>query len=106
MYRGVDTRGNVMSYSLWSLLHNVSEYVCNMLEYVGRVWRCSEVCGVWHMRLYSDKMNRRLLQKMDFVIGLRRAEEMCLDQSIVMKKKADREFVEPIEAQREAREMC
>ena len=50
-------------------------------------------------------MNRRLLQKMDFVIGLRRAEEMCLDQSIGMKKKADRGFGEPIEAQREAREM-
>ena len=30
---------------------------------------------------------------------------MCLDQSIGMKKKADRGFGEPIEAQREAREM-
>src|SRR5258708_39555831 len=40
-------------------------------------------------------MNRRLLQKMDFVIGLRRAEEMCLDQSIGMKKR----LIEDLESQ-------
>jgi len=41
------------------------------------------------------QMNRRLLQKMDFVIGLRRAEEMCLDQSIGMKKR----LIEDLESQ-------
>src|SRR5258708_29107077 len=42
------------------------------------------------------QLNRRLLQKMDFVIGLRRAEEMYLDQSIGMKKKR---LIEDLESQ-------
>src|SRR5258708_39747785 len=40
------------------------------------------------------QMNRRLLQKMD-MIGLRRAEEMSLDQSIGMKKR----LIEDLERQ-------
>src|SRR5258708_639384 len=40
MCGGTDTRGDMMSHSLQSLLCNVSEYICNALEYVGRLQRC------------------------------------------------------------------
>ncbi len=40
-------------------------------------------------------MNKSLLQKMDFVIGLRMPEEMCLDQRIGMKKR----LIEDLESQ-------
>ena len=45
---GADAGGDTVLHNLWSLLHNMSEYTEGLQ-------RCSEKCGVWCTRSYSDK---------------------------------------------------